>query len=360
MPSYARIAAALCERYGAVDALLTDSGTSALIVLLRAQLPRGGAVAYPAYGCVDLIAAAERAGVRIRLYDLDPATLSPDLDSVHRAIRRGVDGIVVAHMYGYPADVRGVQLLAASSGIPVIEDAAQGSGGSLDGTLLGGIGETSILSFGRGKGTTCGSGGAVLVRTQSLAEQTARIRREFVQAQPGGREIIVLTAQWLLGHPSLYRIPASIPLLKLGETVYRAPHEPRSMPATAAAILPGALQMEAREVSSRRTCANILLPRIAQSAGLTAVRAVTGGAPGFLRLAFLDSAGGRVPDASLGAVRGYPITLDQHPRMHALLQSRERAGTGAKLLRDRLFTLPTHSRVARSDVERMAIWIARV
>lgn len=36
----------LCERFGASDALLTDSGTSALILALRAMVPPGGTIAY--------------------------------------------------------------------------------------------------------------------------------------------------------------------------------------------------------------------------------------------------------------------------------------------------------------------------
>lgn len=153
------VSAALRQRYGCLDALLTDSGTSALILALQKIVPLGGTVAYPAYGCIDLTTAALGAGVRVRLYDVDPATLSPDLDSVRAVIRRGVDAIVVAHLYGYPADMIAVAKIAGEEGIPVLEDAAQGAGGTLCDALLGSIGDVAVLSFGRGKGTTGGSGG---------------------------------------------------------------------------------------------------------------------------------------------------------------------------------------------------------
>ena len=133
------------RQYDAMDALLTDTGTSALGLLLRKLLPAGSTIGLPAYACIDLTTVAVGAGVQVRLYDIDPATLSPDIDSVRDVIRRGVDAIVVAHLYGYPADVRSVQNLAAEHGIPVIEDAAQGSGGTLNGALLGSLAETSIL-----------------------------------------------------------------------------------------------------------------------------------------------------------------------------------------------------------------------
>src|SRR5688500_14956169 len=72
----------LSAAFDAREAVLTDSGTSALVLALRSVAPAGGEVAFPAYGCIDLIAAAVRAGVRVALYDVDPETLSPDLDSV--------------------------------------------------------------------------------------------------------------------------------------------------------------------------------------------------------------------------------------------------------------------------------------
>lgn len=122
------VRSALSTRYDARAVALTDSGTAALVLAMRLTAPRG-TVALPAYGCVDLIAAAVRARVRVRLYDVDPATLSPDLDSVRQALARGADAVVVAHFYGYPADIPGVRALADAAGARVIEDAAQHAGG---------------------------------------------------------------------------------------------------------------------------------------------------------------------------------------------------------------------------------------
>ena len=123
----AALRAELQRAFGASDVALVDSGTSALALALRASTPAGGVVALPAYACVDIGAAAIFAQLRVRLYDIDPVTLSPDLASVSRVLEAGVDSIVVAHLYGYPANVPGVAALAASHGVRVIEDAAQGA-----------------------------------------------------------------------------------------------------------------------------------------------------------------------------------------------------------------------------------------
>ena len=348
---------ALCERYGACDALLTDSGTSALILALRATVPPGGTIAYPGYSCIDLTTAALGAGMRVRLYDLDPNTLSPDLDSVKRAMDRGVDAIVVAHLYGYPADVSAVQELALQHGIPVIEDSAQGAGGTLRGVRLGGIGDISILSFGRGKGATTGSGGAVLVRTPALAVWAGQMRNQLGVARRGGQEIGALTAQWLLSHPLLYRLPASVPALKLGEMIYHPPTEPRAMPTAAAAMLSSVLRMDDGEIDIRRARANMLSSRINGSVRIVPIRPVSSGGSGFLRFALTGMTGALAADASLGVQRGYPLTLEQHEQLQPMLATGEKAGKGSELLRDRLFTLPTHSRVGLRDQARLQDWI---
>ena len=355
--SRAAVAAILRHRYGATDALLTDSGTSALILALRKMLPRGGTVAYPGYACIDLTAAAVATGVRVRLYDLDPATMSPDLDSVRAAVRRGVDAIVVAHLYGYPADMAGVRKLAAEQGVLVIEDAAQGAGGTLNGERLGSLGEVAILSFGRGKGTTGGKGGAVLTRTPALADWTRRARADLKTGSRGGVTIMSLAAQRVLSRPSLYRFPSSIPGLRLGEMVYHAPHPPLAMSAATAAVLRWTLALEEREVADRRARARAVLSHMLDAPNVTPVQPIAGAEPGFLRLAFLDSDGTRLSRPDLGALRGYPMTLDEHPQLRALLLPGERAGKGSQFLRDRLFTVPTHSHVDQTFFAGLAEWL---
>ncbi|HET9275331.1 MAG TPA: DegT/DnrJ/EryC1/StrS family aminotransferase, partial [Gemmatimonadales bacterium] len=139
--------------------LLTDSGTSALRLALEAvtrQRGKDATIALPAWCCYDVATAADGAGVRVVLYDLDPSTLSPDLGSLERVLARGASAVVVAHLYGYPVDLRAVRDLADRAGALLIEDAAQGVGGRYEGRPLGVYAPLAVLSFGRGKGRTGG------------------------------------------------------------------------------------------------------------------------------------------------------------------------------------------------------------
>ncbi|HYD52783.1 MAG TPA: DegT/DnrJ/EryC1/StrS family aminotransferase [Gemmatimonadaceae bacterium] len=357
-PAGPAVAAQLRRSADASAIALTDSGTSALVLALRASAGVGGVVAMPAWGCIDLSAAAAFAGVRVRLYDLDPETLSPDLDSLRETLSRGVDAIVVAHFFGYPADLIGVRALADAHGVPVVEDAAQAAGGALRETPLGGFGDLVIRSFGRGKGTTGGTGGALLARGDRFASAVAHAAATLPRPSRGARHVIVTAAQWLLARPSLYAIPASLPGLRLGEMIYHPAREPAGMPEAALAILRGSLAIDAPEVARRRANAARLARYVAdRAAGWRRVRPVAGGRPGYLRYPVRARGDEAAPESALGVVRPYPLTLAEHEPMRTTLLPGERAGAGAWELSRRLLVLPTHSRLSRADVARLGRWL---
>lgn len=336
------------KRFAAPNVALTDSGTSALILAFRAALPTRGTVALPAYACVDLLAAAGFAGLRVRLYDVDPSTLSPDLDSVRAALGRGADAIVVAHMYGFPADVPGVAALAAEHGATVIEDAAQHAAGTLNGVPLGSFTPLAVLSFGRGKGTTGGSGGALLSRDP--------LPDWHPPTPPAGwRDWVVTAAQLAIGRPSLYSIPASMPGLHLGETIYREAHEPRSISYAAASLATETLAAADAERAQRATRARSIVDALDGAPELDVVRPIANGESGYLRLPVLDRKG-RPAAPRLGVVRSYPRPLSEEPAARALLEAGEPETPGARTVCETLFTLPTHAKVDGTDREQLARW----
>lgn len=344
------------KTFGVREAVLTDSGTSALVLALRLAAPDGGTVAYPSYACVDLAAAARYAGVRVRLYDLDPDTLSPDLDSVRAVLERGVDAIVVAHLFGYPADVVGVRALAAARGATVVEDAAQGAAGSLNGQRLGSIGDISLVSFGRGKGLCAGSGGALLTSDSRWQDALARLR-----LAPGGRGFGGLAkagVQWALGRPSVYAIPSMIPWLRLGQMVYHPASEPASMDVAASALLASAFALEPEDLATRRTHARALDAAASTVDDLRLVRVIAGATAGYLRYAARDLSRRRQADAGLGIARPYPVTMAEQVELAPVLVKDEPPTPGAVELRDTLFTLPTHRFVDMRDIAALSRWIA--
>jgi dTDP-4-amino-4,6-dideoxygalactose transaminase len=87
-------------------------------------------VALPGYTCYDVATAAVGADARILLYDLDPETLAPDWGSLERTLEAGAGVVVLAPLYGYPFDWSAGEALAARHDAILVEDAAQGAGGT--------------------------------------------------------------------------------------------------------------------------------------------------------------------------------------------------------------------------------------
>jgi perosamine synthetase len=349
------LAAHLAREFGAHRVALTDSGTSALVLALRILVGEGRTVALPAYACVDLAAAAIRARVKVRLYDLDPTTLSPDLDSVLRVLKEGAAAVVVAHLYGFPGDVTGVMELARALGASVIEDAAQGAGGTLRGVRLGSFGPLTVLSFNRGKGITGGGGGALLAISPDFAEPVASANGPQ-HARRGWRELAIAASQWALGRPALYAIPSAMPGLRLGEMVYRPAHEPLGISAAAAALIRTGISLAEQEVAIRCRNAEVLMSAAETAEGIEAIRPPPGGTSGYLRFPVRDRRG-RTEVRRLGILHGYPRVLLEQQELRSCLQPNERMPTGAVELSKSLFTLPVHSLVTRRDVQQLTSWL---
>ena len=351
------LAAELQARYEVASVALCDSGTSALVVALRAAVPAGGTVAFPSYSCVDLAAAARFTGVRVRLYDLHPTTLSADLESLEATLRRGADAVVAVHLYGYPADIPAMRRLAGAYGATLIEDAAQAAGSRLSGRLAGGLGDLSILSFGRGKGTTGGRGGAVMATDPSWLPRLEPHLRPLDGANDSGWSDLTRTAaQWLLGRPMLYGLPAAVPGLRLGEMVYHPAHEPRGISRAAAALVRCAMRLDQEEVACRRRHAEVLADAARHSVDVSPIHPITGAEPGYLRYAVLAD-GQREPVPSHGIARGYPRALYEQVELHPQLVADEPEPLGGRQLRETLFTLPVHSLLTTRDLARLRRWL---
>lgn len=103
---------------------------------------------------------------------------------VERSSGRRVSAVVPVHVFGVPCDPD-VFAVAASHGVPVIEDAAEAlgsswTGGALAGRGTGTVGLLGTLSFNANKIVTAGGGGMILTGVEDLA---ARARHLVAQAK---------------------------------------------------------------------------------------------------------------------------------------------------------------------------------
>ncbi|MFZ5723589.1 MAG: dTDP-4-amino-4,6-dideoxygalactose transaminase [Pseudomonadota bacterium] len=174
----ARAEAWLRRETGVADVLLTSSCTHALeMAALLLDVGPGDEVICPGYTFVSTASAFALRGARLVFVDIDPGTMSLDVDAVRAAISPATKGIVAVHYAGACGDLGALSALADAHGLWLVEDAAQGVRARWRGRALGSIGRLGACSFHATKNfTAAGEGGALLVNDPRLAARAEILR----------------------------------------------------------------------------------------------------------------------------------------------------------------------------------------
>ena len=213
------------ERYfGASRAFGVSSGKAALTLVLLALHHMTGRrkVIIPAYTCYSVPSAIVKAGLDVVPCDIGEEGFDYDYEQLRVMLGPDVLCVLSVHLFGIPSDTPRLKAACRDTGIFVVEDAAQAMGGSLDGRLLGTIGDAGFFSLGRGKNVTCGTGGIVLARDPEIATAIDAVVVDVPGATRADDAFAFLTLLALsaLLSPPLYWLPSGLPFLRLGETIF--------------------------------------------------------------------------------------------------------------------------------------------
>ena len=153
---------------------LSGGGTAALVCALAALgIGPGDEVIVPAYTWMATACAVLNVGAIPVIAEIDE-TLALDPADVERKLSRHTRAIIPVYMVGRPANLAALQAIAAREKLFLVEDAAQGCGGSYRGQRLGSFGDIGCFSFNDFKILSCGEGGALVTRDRTLYDR-ARI-----------------------------------------------------------------------------------------------------------------------------------------------------------------------------------------
>lgn len=94
-------------------------------------------------------------------WNMDPEKLREAIKERFAAGKKP-KAIIPVHLYGMPAKMDEIMQIAKDYDIPVIEDAAEALGSTLDGQAMGTFGDLGILSFNGNKIITTSGGGALI------------------------------------------------------------------------------------------------------------------------------------------------------------------------------------------------------
>lgn len=168
----------LASYVGVQHAVSMSSGTDALVAALFAlEIGSGDEVITSPFSFFATAEAISLVGARPVFTDIDPRTYNMDPARVASAITSRTRAIVPVSLFGQPADMDAINVVASAHGLPVIEDAAQSFGAKHKGRCSGALSTIACTSFYPSKPLGCyGDGGACFTDDAALARRLRQIR----------------------------------------------------------------------------------------------------------------------------------------------------------------------------------------
>ena len=150
------------------------NGTDAITIALRALgVEPGAEVVVPSFTFYATAEAVVTAGACPVFCDVDKDTRNVTPRTVRQAISPRTAAIIAVDLFGCPAPVPQLREL----GLPVLEDAAQALGATLDGRHAGALGDAATISFYPSKNLGAfGDGGAIATDDDGVAELARALR----------------------------------------------------------------------------------------------------------------------------------------------------------------------------------------
>ncbi len=169
---------AFAQQVGADFCIGVTSGTTALhLAMLALEIGPGDEVITVANTCAPTIAAIELTRATPVLVEVRGPDLLIDPEAVSRAITPRTRAIIPVHLWGQSVDIEALLALSQDTGVPIIEDCAQGQGTLYRGQHVGTFGRVGCFSFYPTKNLGAyGDAGAIVTNDQELADRIRRMR----------------------------------------------------------------------------------------------------------------------------------------------------------------------------------------
>lgn len=178
-PEVKELESKLAEYVGVRHAITCANGTDALTLALMAlEIGEGDAVFVPTFtffASAEAVAFAKATPVFVDsdadTFNICPVDLEKRIKAVIAEGKLNLKAIMAVDLFGLPADYPEIQKIADKYNLKIIEDAAQGFGGEINGKRAGSFGNIATTSFFPAKPLGCyGDGGAIFTDNDEYAE----------------------------------------------------------------------------------------------------------------------------------------------------------------------------------------------
>ena len=183
-----------------------NSGTSGLhLGLLAAGVGPGDEVIVPSFTFAATGNSVALTGARPVFAEIDPVTFCLDPASVEACVTQATRAILPVHLFGHPAPMNELEVVASTHGLDLFEDAAQAHGASLGGKQVGTFGKFAMFSLYPTKNMTSGEGGMVSLATDDLARMVRLLRNQGMEKQYAN-EVVGFNARMTDIHAAIGRV----------------------------------------------------------------------------------------------------------------------------------------------------------
>lgn len=177
-PEVGELESRLSDYTGAPYCITVASGTEALLISLMALgIQPGDEVITTPFTFIATAEVIVLLGAKPVFVDVEPDTCNIDISLIASAITPRTRAIMPVSLYGQPADMEEINILAKTHGLTVIEDAAQSFGAIYQGAKSCNVSSIACTSFFPSKPLGCyGDGGAIFTTDETLAIACREIR----------------------------------------------------------------------------------------------------------------------------------------------------------------------------------------
>jgi perosamine synthetase len=178
-PYTERFEAGVAALTGRRSAVACSSGTAGLHMAVRALgIADGDEVLTTSFSFIASANCLLYERAIPRFVDIEEDSLGLDPDLLERARTPRTRGVLPVHVFGRPCRIDDIVGMARRHGLPVIEDACEGLGSTLDGRPVGGLGDLAVFAFYPNKQITTGEGGMVVTDDAALVEVLRSLRNQ--------------------------------------------------------------------------------------------------------------------------------------------------------------------------------------
>ncbi|MBI87324.1 MAG: aminotransferase [Candidatus Marinimicrobia bacterium] len=154
---------------------IVNNATTGLILAQKAMEFKGEIITTP-YSFIATAHSILWNGLKPVFLDVDDCYGNLKVSKIIDTISPTTGGILAAHNYGIPCDLKSLKIISSKYNIPLIIDAAPGMGVKLDDKSIFNYGITSVVSFHGTKVFTTMEGGAVICPTLEIKEKIDKLK----------------------------------------------------------------------------------------------------------------------------------------------------------------------------------------